>query len=155
MSANNLDSAATRWTKLAQQCYRIESDCSRCEIPNLKLSYPCQVGALLPRLLEKYGKPVQIHCKGRTMVVGEKQRGSVNQQPITFCKPHYQWVLDQIIRYPVITAVEIQKNLCLAKWLVHDALVASFNLGIIEKRPLRKDRIRYQQWFYIGNLTQG
>jgi len=143
----------TCWTKLAYECYRLNSDCSRCDIPHLKLSLPCQVGALLPEILSEHGKPVQFHSKGRTMVVGEKQIGKAGRDTITFHKPHYQTVLDQIRQYPGITAVEIQKNLCLAKWLVHEALVASFNLGIIDKKPLQLGSMRYQRWFYIGNPT--
>lgn len=47
------------WTKEALECLEISADCSRCRIPDLGLSDPCQMRKTILNISKFHGPPKQ------------------------------------------------------------------------------------------------
>lgn len=45
------------WSKLAKECYSINSNCSECDFIPERFKNICKVKYYVPKLREKFGKP--------------------------------------------------------------------------------------------------
>ena len=55
------DSIIQSWTPQAIHCYKLNCDCTKCEISQLGFSFVCQMKNVVEELLKK-GKPSEANC---------------------------------------------------------------------------------------------